>query len=215
MPAKNAIKPYLADGYYHIYNRGVEKRTIFLDPQDYSVFLHIIKNCLSPPPKPELIHTNTSKRINLYGQVDMFCFVLMPNHFHFFVHQRGKQDIEHFMRSIVTRYVSYFNRKHQRQGHLFQGRYKAILVESEPYFLHVTRYIHRNPASIITGELQDYPYSSYPYYLGHKQTDWIQTGMLLSYFTHVDNIRFVPMNSYRDFVENNDLETPKDLILDE
>ncbi len=214
MPARNALKQYVGDGYYHIYNRGVEKRVIFLDEQDYVVFLRILKDCLSPPPEPDIIKIKVLPRINLFEKVELLCFVLMPNHFHLFVHQKIDHGIESFMRSIVTRYVFYFNRKYDRQGHLFQGRYKAVLVEDEPYFLHITRYIHRNPDELVEGKLEDYPYSSYPYYLGKKKAAWINTETILSYFSKTDNIRFVPGNSYQEFVENDKIDTPDWLTID-
>ena len=91
MPAKNELKEYVADGYYHIYNRGIDKRFIFLDESDYLVFLRILKDCLSPPPDKDPTAVPI-KRINLFERVDLLCFVLMPNHLHLFVHQRDFKD---------------------------------------------------------------------------------------------------------------------------
>ena len=98
MPRKNSLKTYIKDGYYHIYNRGVEKRIIFEDEQDYKVFLSYLKYSLLPPPKPEDIKTIFTlqglpfKGIprmpkNFQGKMELLAYCLMPNHFHLLVKQ--------------------------------------------------------------------------------------------------------------------------------
>lgn len=200
MPAKNELKEYIADGYYHIYNRGTDKRPIFLDEMDYSVFLRILKDCLSPLPEqdPTVILV---KRKNLYRHLDLLCFVLMPNHFHLFVRQTESNGIETFMRSVITRYVKYFNKKYQRQGHLFQGRYKAIRIDNESYFLYLSRYIHRNPIPDLCEDPSRYSYSSYAYYLGKKYAIWLNTSIILNFFANQQKGEFFMVSSYKDFVE--------------
>jgi len=212
MPSKNIVKVYSEDGYYHLYNRGVEKRPIFLDEQDYAVFLRTIKDALSPLPPPDPTRINSVLRKNLFNKVDLLCFVLMPNHFHLFVYQSIQNGIETFMRSIITRYVKYFNKKYERGGHLFQGRYKAIMVENEPYFLHLSRYIHRNPMP----NFKDYPYSSYPYYLGKKHADWLKIEPIHSFFGTLQRGIFSRISSYQHFVEDEDIEdAPEEIRMDE
>ena len=216
MPAKNELKLYVENGYYHLYNRGVDKRFIFLDEQDYAVFLRIIKDALSPPPPPDPTKINSILRKNLFHQVDLLCFVLMPNHFHLFVYQSIQNGIETLMRSIITRYVKYFNKKYERDGHLFQGRYKAIYVENEPYFLHLSRYIHRNPLPDLCNNLEDYAYSSYPYYLGKKHADWLKTEPIHSFFGSLQRGIFSRISSYQHFVEDEDIEeAPEEIRIDE
>ncbi len=214
MPAKNELKEYVADGYYHIYNRGVDKRPIFLDEMDYSVFLRIIKDCLSPPPEEDPTKI-LIKRKNLYTHVNLLCFVMMPNHFHLFVHQKDFNGIETFMRSVITRYVKFFNKKYTRQGHLFQGRYKAIHIDNESYFLYLSRYIHRNPIPEICTDPVLYPYSSYSYYLGKKHAIWLNTAIILSHFTN--HQKELPFVRYKDFVEATDSirNIPAELRFDE
>lgn len=217
MPAKNALKLYVADGYYHLYNRGVEKRDIFLDKRDYKVFLHFLKMCLSPKPPTDPSRINPFPYKNLHGSVDLLCFVLMPNHFHLFVYQKIQNGIEMLMRSILTRYVAYFNHRCQRQGHLFQGRYKAIQIEGESYFLHLSRYIHINPLEIWNGSLADYPYSSYPYYLGKRHAEWVHPEPVLSFFGKTQKRLFSSIRSYKSFVEDyiSTLEVPGDIQIEE
>src|SRR3989344_7551887 len=151
MPAKNSVKQYLENGYYHIYNRGVEKRNIFLDQQDYGVFLSYLKEYLSPKNEKELqeklSNPNTSykekdkilkalRMNNFFGEITLLAYCLMPNHFHFFIKQKSAVSIDKFMNSIGTRYTMYFNRKYKRVGSLFQAVYKAVLVSHEEQFIY-------------------------------------------------------------------------------
>ena len=140
MPARNSRKQYLENGYYHIYNRGVEKRKIFLDRQDYNVFLSYLKEYLLPKDEESLykrladrsislmerdnIH-KTLRMNNFAGEITLLAYCLMPNHFHFFIKQKSAGSIDKFMNSLGTRYTMYFNKKYDRVGSLYQGVYKA------------------------------------------------------------------------------------------
>lgn len=210
MPAKNRIKQYLADGYYHIYNRGVEKRKIFIDEQDYKVFLTYLKNYLEPIDQKaiwaEIEKTHYLLRDKLFNKLQMnnytdkiqlFCFCLMPNHFHLLLKQKNERGIEEFMRSLGTRYVMYFNKKYKRTGGLFQGRYKAVLVKTDEQLLHLSRYIHLNPKHKGPA-LPDRPeksYSSLPFYLGKQGIKWLQADQILSFFSKTNK-----NSSYKSFV---------------
>lgn len=200
MPARNVIKIYLENGFYHIYNRGVEKRKIFLDPQDYSTFLRYLKNYLDPELKTK--PSGLINKENISDKVDLLAYCLMPNHFHFFLKQTTKDGVTRFLRRLLTSYVLYFNKKYNRQGSLFQGKPKGVLIESEPYFLHLTRYIHLNPSELkAPGGFKEYPYSSYKEYVGAKKTNWVRPDAVLAYFRSKNN-NFKNINSYKDFVDN-------------
>jgi len=214
MPTKNSIKIYAENTIYHVYNRGVEKRDIFLDEQDYKVFLGYLKEYLSPPPSLEdrikksfTLKGRTFKGVsrqpnNYCEKIDLLAYCLMPNHFHFILKQNDdKNTLKEFMRSLLTRYSVYFNKKYERVGSLFQGKYKAIIVMDEVYLLHLSRYIHINPYEI-TKDLVN-AYSSYAEYLGIRHTDWIKPKLILSYFTNQKTIpEFTAINTYKSFVEN-------------
>lgn len=221
MPAKNVLKSYLENGYYHIYNRGVNKRIIFKNRRDYQVFLSFLKSYLSPPPNPQqlqqLRQTFTLQGVSFKGiprqlknyheEISLLAYCLMPNHFHLLVKQTVPRTIEMFMRSLCTRYVQYFNhRNNHRVGPLFQDVYKAVLVESEEQLLHLSRYIHLNPLQkgLQKGRsLKDYPQpSSYLNYLGLIRQDWIKPHEILSYFAKSGT------NSYSSFVENSQIDEP-------
>lgn len=209
MPGKNSLKIYVEDGFYHVYNRGVEKRKIFQDGQDYKVLLKYLKETLSPP-NPESLKTiftlqgQSFKGLkrptkNYFKELNLIAYCLMPNHFHFLVKQKSKTSMEGFMRSLITRYSMYFNKKYERVGSLFQGRYKAILINDESYLLHLSRYIHLNPSEY-TQDLEN-AYSSYADYLGKRKTLWVNPGIIISFFNQNTGLEFKKFNSYKDFVE--------------
>jgi putative transposase len=215
MPAKNALKIYSDNSYYHIYNRGVNRASIFLDDQDYKTFLSFLKIYLSFPLQGESLKIAPSRKLkNYFGQVKLLAYCLMPNHFHLLINQNDSKSINFFMRSLATKYVRYFNKRHRRIGPVFQGVYKAVLVETERQFLYLTKYIHRNPLDILPTRrvLEGYKYSSYPNYLQKFSQSWVDTEDILSYFSKTN-----AGQSYQNFVEEtdeSDLLPIKDLALD-
>lgn len=234
MPSKNIIKKYLENGYYHIYNRGVEKRKIFLDNQDYKVFLSYLKIYLTPKEdsineaKDKDTEIESKEKIiseiytlnNFFGKIELISFVLMPNHFHLELKQKNKKEIESFMRSLITKYSKYFNKKYERVGPLFQGRYKAILVQNTEYLLYLSKYIHRNPLELLNKDqlLESYSWSSYPTYLNNLKIYWVNQELICSSFLKESKYS---TTLYKNFVENKENESPeeisekyKDLFLD-
>lgn len=218
VPAKNSRKKYVENGYYHIYNRGVEKRIIFLDRQDYSVFLGYLKSYLLPKNEKELheqlsdpnISSTTRGKIlkllrlnNFNKEITLLAYCLMPNHFHFFLKQKSTGTIDSFMNSLATRYTMYFNRKYKRVGHLYQGVYKAVLVTSDEQFIHLSRYIHKQALPIQP--------SSYSDYILKSKTEWVHPEEVLVYFSRSDK-----KHSYQNFVgEVGDNYLAKEIILEE
>lgn len=179
--------------HYHIFNRGSEKRTIFQSSSDYNNFLNRVEEGLNKYP------------------MSLLCFCLLPNHFHFLLKPDSEVSIVKFMNSLQLGYAKYFNTKYERVGPLFQGRFKAKLIESEEYLLQLSKYIHCNPA-ISTfrqkvpalNSFTTYPYSSYQNYLGENRWSFVETENILSYF-----VKNNPMLSYKSFVE----ETKSDLSI--
>ena len=205
MPGRNVIKNYDDNGYYHIYNRGVEKREIFLDDQDYHVFLSYLKIYLSPV--DDLEKVSPSKKLkNYYGEVELLCYCLMSNHYHMIIKQHSSTAIIGFIRCVSTKYAMYFNKKYKRSGHLFQGVYRAVTIDSEPQLVHLSRYIHLNPDP--AGLLQ-YPYSSLHNYLGKIKQTWINHEEIMSLFSKISP------NPYLSFLfESADLFDVAPLLID-
>src|SRR3989339_1800755 len=178
MPAKNAIKFYIPNSIYHIYNRGVNKDLIFKDEQDYKVFLNYLKECLSPVEDGSRFQVRNLK--SFYTEIELLSFCLMPNHVHLLIKQKDKNAIKKFTQSLFTRYSIYFNRKYRRSGSLFQGRYKATNVIDKDYLLDLSRYIHKNPLKYTKDLIESY--SSYSIYLGLVNTAWVNKNIILDYF---------------------------------
>jgi len=226
MPAKNILKSYIENGYYHIYNRGVEKRIIFQDEQDYRVFLHYLKLYLSPPDSLRdvykvykglsFVDPPRERPLNNFSQeITLMTYSLIPNHFHLLLKQKPAHAIEKFMRSLGTKYVQYFNKRYQRVGPLFQDTYKAVLVKTNEQLLHLSRYIHLNPTkdnnnSTLRKMLLE-GYSSYLEYLGKRKSDWIYPEEILSFFKTTQKTNFKDILSYQSFVEDYQ-QTPEEIL---
>jgi hypothetical protein len=209
MPSKHSIKEYCPGAYYHIYNRGVEKRTVFQDDADYKTFLGYLHLYLTDP---DLSGDSRKARPpslpikNYTGNITLLSYCLMPNHFHLFIRQKEFDDISHFMRSLMSEYVRFFNTKYERVGSLFQGPYKAVKVTSESQWIYLSKYIHRNPLDLPTfrespGRLQEYKYSSYQNYLGLFQQSWVNTTDILDHFDGSSA-------KYKEFVQKQDDISP-------
>lgn len=168
MPSR--IIPFVNDQYYHIYNRGTEKRALFEGTTDRRRFLKTLRYYQIAGPKPkfsnyfklELFKIDPSKKI-----VEILCYCLMPNHFHLLIKQLRDGGITEFLSKVSNSYTKYFNTKYNRVGPLFQGEFKAVLVESDEQLLHLSRYIHLNPLSaFLVKNLDDYEWSSFKEYTG-------------------------------------------------
>lgn len=210
MPAKHVKRIDRGDGYFHIFNKGVSGKFIFKDESDYGVFLSYLKDYLNPP-----AHTDSFKRNftvkgrifrgvphqikNYFNKVDLLAYNLMPTHFHLLLHQTTRSFIEKFMRSLCTRYSMYFNKKYQSGGLLFEGPYKSAYINSISPLLHLTRYFHRNHKANDTRLTNRY--SSYEEYLDKRETLWVKSNFVLSYFNNSENITFRGIDGYKNFVE--------------
>jgi putative transposase len=170
MPARNVVRIYGNDTYYHIYNRGVNKRKIFIDDQDYATFLGLFKRYLDA--KPE-VGSQRREYAWLVNDVEIVAFCLMPNHFHLLIYQVETNAITKLLRAICSSYVTYFNQKYNRVGVLFQGNFKAIKIIDENYLMYLTRYIHRNPSNYLKWE-----WSSLGYWVGEKSAFWVRSQRL-------------------------------------
>lgn len=174
MPTRNIIKNYGAGHYYHAYNRGVDKMDIFRSPDDYEVMLGLFKRYLSPE---RVYDAYRSLLPNYRDKVELVAYCLMPNHYHLLLYLREEDGIELLMRSVMTAYSRYFNKKYGRVGTLFQNHFLAARITSDAYLWHVSRYIHLNPLDIGV-EPSSYPYSSIWYYRGDKAAAWLHNEKL-------------------------------------
>lgn len=191
MPKRNVIKQYADHSFYHIYSRGVAKQPVFKDGEDYEVFLNLCKRYLS---KLEAKNPTRHSYPNYSQTIQLLCYSLMPNHFHLLVYQSDENDaITKFMRSLLTSYSMFFNKKYQRVGPVFQSRYLASLIDSDQYLAHISRYIHLNPP-----DWQKNTYSSIAYYYGKKQSDWVKSRQILDLFDNNPKKYMDFLHDYKD-----------------
>ncbi len=175
--------------FYHVTSRGNEKKDIFKSRRDREKFLEYL-----------------SSAAERYGAV-IYAYCLMSNHFHLFM-QTPEGNLSQIMRHIIGAYTTYFNTKRKRAGHLFQGRYKSVLVEADEYAVELTRYIHLNPVKAgITVKAYEYQWSSYRAYIGTASTpEWLESGFILGSFGKAGS-ESASRKNYQDFVEKLDIET--------
>ena len=170
-------------GYYHIYNRGNGKQDIFLDDQDYAVYI------------------NRLGHYRIKHGIALVCYCLMPNHIHLLVRQDTNNPIFKFISSIHTSYSMYFNKKYNHIGHLFQDRFKQSVVDSDEYLLHLSRYIHLNPVKDGLVKIpNDYRWSSYKEYIGASKYNFCQRGIILDYLSQCIRKKRSVTKSYNEFV---------------
>ncbi|MBT9175698.1 MAG: Chromosomal replication initiator protein DnaA [candidate division WS2 bacterium] len=165
---------------YHITSRGNEKKKIFLDDGDCVRFLKILED----------YHDR-------YG-ILIHSYVLMDNHYHLIL-ETPRGNLLKVMHGLNGGYTGYFNRKYGRVGHLFQGRYRGIMVEKDRYLLSLSRYLHLNPfRARVVERPEHYRWSSYPGYIGKVEEDWVEYSWVLSQFGK-DMIS--SREKYQDYIE--------------
>lgn len=184
MASRNTIRDHMTESYYHVYNRGVNKRKIFLEDKDYMVFLNLLKRYLGRQVSKDRYGREYE---NYFAHLELLAFCLMPNHFHLLIYQDDDPEaVTGLLRSICTAYTRYFNQKYKRVGHLFQDRFKASRIENDSYLEHISRYIHLNPH-----QPETYAWSSLPYYLIQKQADWVRPDRIKELFENDNYLLFV------------------------
>ena len=151
--------------FYHITSRGNERKPVFKSQRDREKFLEYLESA--------------SERYE--AVIHVYC--LMDNHYHLLI-ETPAGNLSRIMQHINGAYTTYFNVKRQRSGHLFQGRYKSILVQADEYAKELSRYIHLNPVRAgMVEKPEEYEWSSYAYYaVKNKKPEWLYTDFILGYF---------------------------------
>ncbi len=210
-----AIRPYTfsVGEYYHVYNRGTEKRAIFLDRFDRARFLILLYICNNRDSilSREIIEDRPFETERGKPLVDIGAYCLMGNHFHLLLHEKVENGISTFMQKLSTAYAMYFNRKRERTGGLFEGKFKAKHSADDDYLRYLFAYIHLNPVEHIEPTwkergiknmkrvetyLANYVHSSYPDYIGVQRSE----GVILNRNAFPDY--FSKKNSFRSFAES-------------
>lgn len=152
--------------FYHVFSRGNNRQRVFFESSDYERFLQNLNRY-----QPDF-----GFRLHAYA--------LMPNHFHLLI-SPGKTELSKIMHTLMTAYTMYVNKKHDRVGHVFGGRFKSIIVDKESYLLEVMRYIHLNPVRAgLVDRVEKYPWSSYLKYMSAGEGEpKIETAEILEMFS--------------------------------
>lgn len=179
MPGR--LMPIVNNEIYHIFNRGVASQPTFFNKRDYGraleSFLYYRNSNLPikysrflslPLKQRNEILEDLSKKKNYLVEIISYC--LMPNHFHFLLRQIQERGIAKFIGNFTNSHTRYINTKQDRAGPLFTGKFKSVRIETQRQLLHVSRYIHLNPYTSFVVKtlegLQEYPYSSFPEFIG-------------------------------------------------
>lgn len=197
--------------FYHVYNRGTEKRAIFSNKKEYERFVVLlylansvnpirIDNLVRPKQGETLLTLATAKpSADAEALVELAAYCLMPNHFHLLIREKVEGGISRFMQKLTTAYTMYFNKKHGRSGALFQGVFKSVHANEDRYLKYLLSYIHLNPIKLIDPSWKEkgvkskksaraflgrYPYSSYLDYAGNERVEkvLITKDVLPAYF---------------------------------
>ena len=167
--------------YHHIMNRGNKGEEIFQEKDDYKYYLEVLK------------------RSQEEFDFNLICYCLMTNHLHLLV-QTGRVHLSRIMQGINTIYTKYFNKKYGVKGHVFQGRYKSIIIQKDPYLVEVSRYIHLNPVyARVVKRPEDYRWSSYREYIGRGGEGIITNRIILGM---ISGDKGWSQSRYKEFVED-------------
>jgi len=225
---------------YHIFTRGIDGRIIFFDEADYYRFIFLFYACNFGSPAFNLWKKDIVKagKAILQGEkpppkfiqkehkqlVDVLSLTLIPNHYHSILEQLVRRGISIFMQKVNGGYGKYFNFKYQREGRLFQGPFKSILIDNENYLLRVSRYVHLNVLDLIQSDwrkegvknpqkaikfLSEYPWSTTPDYLGVRNSKIVTTKGLYNIF--FENFSKRGVENYKRFLLNWSQKDSKEL----
>ena len=200
--------PFVENEYYHIYNRGVDKRPIFEDSKDLERFFQSIKEFNSVDPIGSIFENSFEKKKDVKKLVEIVCYCLNPNHFHFVLRQLTENGISEFMKRIGG-YTWYFNNRHKRNGALFQGRFKSSHINTNEYLLHVSAYVNLN--NRFKGEPYKLSKSSWGEYMGREGDCICTQEIVLGQFKNSKDYEKFAMSSLKDILRRKDLEKELEL----
>lgn len=184
------------DQIYHVFNRGIDHRSTFTNKWELERAMMVLSYYrFSTPPMRlsrflQLSNQDRQKILSKLNEseklVELLCFCLMPNHFHFLIKQLTENGISKFLSNLQNSYTRYFNTRNSRIGPLFLDQFKAILIETDGQLIHVSRYIHLNPlTSYVVKDFEDlknYPWSSFGEFLDIIQNKICSSEFILDFF---------------------------------
>jgi len=196
-------KENLVEGeYYHIYNRGVDKRNIFSDEKDVQRFFQSMEEFNTKEPIGSLYLNNFNKDKELRGKasqlVSFVAFCLNPNHYHFIITPLVEKGIEKFMQRLGTGYTLYFNEKEKRSGSLFQGKFKSKHASSDKYLLQLSSYVNLNNCNQ-NGKVKNLlSKSSWKEYIDDQSSNFCDKSIILGQFESKKKYERFALDSWKE-----------------
>lgn len=190
--------PLVNNEYYHIYNRGVDKREVFLDEKDYVRFLTGMRefNCLEPIGSLYIVSKLRKKGLSPFNRdlvpiVSVVAYCLNPNHYHFILKQNIDRGISSFMHKVSSGYSTYFNEKYKRSGSLFQGTFKASRIDSNELLLYLSAYVNCNSEVHGIEKAENYRWCSLPDYIGKRNGTLCDKEIILEQYKGSNNYKIM------------------------
>jgi putative transposase len=204
---------FVNNEYYHIFNRGVDKREIFSDQNDLSRFFQSMCEFNTIEPIGSIFE-NSFRNVALGGSaanseklVNFVCYCLNPNHYHFVLEQVAENGTQKFMHRLGGGYTWYFNNKNKRSGSLFQGKYKSIHINTNEYLLHVSAYVNLNDrVHPLGGSAAKLAMSSWKEYLQNSKEGFCNKDIVLKQFNTIEEYKSFAEDSLKSIRERKELE---------
>ncbi len=204
--------------YYHVYNRGVDKRSIFIGQEDTARFMQSMVEFNTHGTIGSIYENsfNKDEKIKANPIVSFVAYCLNPNHYHFLVTPLKEKGLETFMQRLGTGYTLYFNNRHKRSGSLFQGTFKATHVDTNEYLLHLSAYVNLNNKTHRLGGLASkLVKSSWKEYRASPNGGLCRKKIILGQFNNFSEYKNFASSSLADMIERKDREKElKNLLID-
>lgn len=209
--------PFANEEFYHIFNRGVDKRIVFNNQRDIQRFFQSMGEFNTLEPIGSIFENSFHRKPGLGGEaakskkkgklVEFVCFCLNPNHYHFILKQVSEKGIEKFMHRLSTGYTGYFNLKHKRTGALFQGPFKSVHIKTNEQLLHTSVYVNLNfKIHRLGGEAAKYKYlSSWDEYVGKTKFNFCQKYNVLGQFKNKKEYKEFALNTLPGILERKEM----------
>ena len=206
-------EPFAIGEYYHIYNRGADKRVVFMDRLDLFRFFQSMSEFNTLDPIGSIWENRSEKNKNKFGPpraklINFVCYCLNPNHYHFILSPLVENGIEKFMQKVGAGYTLYFNERYERSGVLFQGKYKSIHIKTDEYLMYLSAYINLNnkihfltKSDINIDKTKFFYKSSWEEYIGEKNENFCNKSIILDRYDAIEDYKKFAESVVRGVVE--------------
>ncbi len=217
--------PFINGEFYHLYNRGVDKRNTFEDQEDVNRFFQSMEEFNVVEPVGSIYENSFRKKNKLGGRtskldklVEFVCYCINPNHYHFIVSQTRDNGISEFMKRLSGGYTYYFNNKNKRSGSLFQGTFKSVHIDSNEYLLHLSAYVNlNNKVHKLNSSSYKLVRSSWNEYIERnkkRQADFCEKSIVLGQFKNPSEYKVFAENSLNDILYHKSQKEIGSLIIE-